>query len=86
MSSVSIEIAKGTYGGATEEETLRNIAKTSGCRRIYKYANDFGDKTTHTDYKQISHAGSPQETELLNSPHVHNVVLVYDDGKVLKSV
>lgn len=83
MSSFSLESAKRTYGGNTEAETLTNMARASGCRRIYKYANDFGDKKTHTDYKQIPYAGAPQETELLNSPHVHNVVLAYDDGKVL---
>lgn len=80
--SISIKSAKSVYGGDSEEETLRNIAKT-GFRRIYKYANDFGDKKTHTDYKKIPHPGHPQETALFSSPHVHNVVLVYDDGKVL---
>jgi hypothetical protein len=82
MSSISIGSAKEVYGGATEEETLRNMAK-SGARRIYKYANDFGDKITHTDYKQISNPGDPQEVALHNSPHVHNVVLVYDGGEVM---
>lgn len=82
MSSISISSAKAVYGGETEEETLRNIAR-SGARRIYKYANDFGDKVTHTDYKQISSPGDAQETALLSSPHVHNVVLVYDNGEVV---
>ena len=82
MSSISIRSAKSVYGGETEEETIRNIAK-AGARRIYKYANDFGDQITHTDYKQISNPGDLQEVALLNSPHVHNVVLVYDDGKVM---
>jgi hypothetical protein len=82
MSSISIRSAKEVYGGATEEETLRNMAK-SGARRIYKYANDFGDKIAHTDYKQIPYRGHPQEVELNNSPHVQNVVLVYDDGEVM---
>ena len=81
MSSISISSAKSVYGGATEEETLRNMAK-DGYRRIYKYANDFADKRTHTDYKRISSPGHPQESALFDSPHVHNVVLVYDDGKV----
>ena len=80
--SISIGAAKNTYGGATEEETLENMAKACGCRRIYKYANDFGDKRTHTDYKRIPYPGHPQETALFNSPYVHNVVLVYDDGKI----
>ena len=83
--SISIAAAKRSYGGATEEETLDNMAKATGCRRIYKYANDFGDKKTHTDYKRISRPGDPQETALFNSPFVHNVVLVYDDGKITLS-
>lgn len=81
--SIKIETAKMVYGGATEKETLENMAKEVGCRRIYKYANDFGDKKTHTDYKRIPYPGHPQETALLNSDGVHNVVLVYDDGKVI---
>lgn len=81
--SISIGSAKKQYGGATEEETIRKIAQAGGYRRIYKYANDFGDKVTHTDYKRISHPGDPQEKALFSSPYVHNVVLVYDDGKVM---
>jgi len=81
--SISIAAAKNLYGGESEEKTLENIAKSCGCRRIYKYANDFGDKKTHTDYKRISYPGDPQETALFNSPYVHNVVLVYDDGKLM---
>ena len=82
MSSISISSAKAVYGGETEEETIRNIAK-SGARRIYKYANDYGDKITHTDYKQIAAPGGAQEAEMLNSCYVHNVVLVYDDGEIM---
>ena len=82
MSSISISSAKSVYGGATEDEVLRNMAKT-GYRRIYKYANDFGDKVTPTDYKMIPAPGHPQEQALLSSPHVHNVKLVYDNGTVM---
>lgn len=82
MSSISINSAKSLFGGATEAETILNMANERGCYRIYKYANDFGDHRTHTDYKQIAYAGDPQEAALANSPHVHNVVLVFDNGKV----
>ncbi len=80
--SISIDAARTSYGGQTEEETLENMAKACGCRRIYKYANDYGDRKTHTDYKRIPYPGHPQEVALVNSPYVHNVVLVYEDGKI----
>lgn len=80
--SISIKSAKEMYKGATEEETLRNMAKADGYRRIYKYANDYGDRVTHTDYKRIPYPCHPQETALFSSHLVHNIVLVYDDGKV----
>lgn len=73
--------ARAVYGGADESETLRNMAAASRFRRIYKYANDFGDRHTHTDYKGIT--GDAQETEFLHAPMVHNRVLVYDNGRVL---
>jgi hypothetical protein len=79
--SIPIKAARDSYGGATEAETLENMAKATGSRRIYKYANDFGDKKTHTDYKRIPYAGHPQETAMFNSPYVHNVLLVYEDGR-----
>ena len=81
--SISIKTAKHMYGGATEEETIRNMVKEGGYRRIYKYANESGDKVTHTDYKRIAYRGDPQEGALFTSPLVHNVVLVYDDGKMM---
>jgi hypothetical protein len=81
--SISIKSAKEMYGGLTEEETIRNLAQSGPYRRIYKYANDYHDKITHTDYKRISYPGDPQEAALFASPYVHNVVLVYDDGEVI---
>jgi len=81
--SISIKNAQKLYGGATEEETIRKLAESDGYRRIYKYADNFGDKVTHTDYKRITYAGHPQEQALFSSPYVHNVVLVYDEGKVM---
>lgn len=81
MSSVSLSTAKSVYGGSNERETLLNLAAASRCRRIYKYANDFGDRRTHTDYKCIT--GDAQEAEFLNAPMVHNRVLVYDNGQVV---
>lgn len=85
MSSIRIDQAKRMYGGETEEETLRNLAKAHGCRRIYKYAADYGDKKTHTDYKVVQEAGDIDEQNLFRAAarrSLHNVVLVYDDGRV----
>jgi hypothetical protein len=76
MASISIESAKELYGGATELETAKNMAEAGGFRKIYKYANDYGDHKTHTDYKQIR--GGSDESEFRHSRNVHNVVLVYD--------
>lgn len=81
MSSVSITTAKAVYGGNDEAETLRNIAATYPSSRIYKYANDFGDRKTHTDYKIVR--TDAEENALLSSPHTHNCVLVYDGGKIV---
>jgi hypothetical protein len=81
MSSISISRAKEVYGGSTERETITNMARKTGCYRIYKYANEFGNKVTHTDYKRIS--SESDEKALLSSDWVHNVVLVYDRGNVL---
>ena len=83
MSSIEIKNARKTYKGTTEAETLCNMAKAWGCRLIYKYANDFGDKRTHTNYKVIMQPGDAQEQALLNSPEVHNIVLVYRDGSIV---
>ena len=83
MSSIDINTAKTKYQGETESEMLSNMAKAYGCRLIYKYANDFGDKVTHTDYKIIMVPGDDQEQALLSSPYIHNLVLVYRDGLIL---
>jgi hypothetical protein len=82
--SISIKQAREMYGGESEAETVLNLAKAGGYRRIYKYANHYGDKITHTDYKRIQSPGDPQERALFRSPYVHNVVLVYDDGKLTR--
>jgi hypothetical protein len=63
------------YGGATEEETVKKMAETYGYQIIYKYANDFGNHATHTDYKGLCSAS--EEQEFLRSDRVHNVSLVY---------
>jgi hypothetical protein len=39
---------------------------------------------THTDEKQIVGENDPQEAALFRSLMVHNAVLVYDNGKVIK--
>ena len=83
MSSIDIRTVNMMYGGSTEEETIMNMAKGLGCYRIYKYANDYGDKKTHTDYKYIMSETDPQEAALFRSPLVHNVVLVFENGKVI---
>ncbi len=65
--------------GETEELAIAAYAKKWGVRRMYKAANDFGDKITHTNYVSVK---TPQdEIALFSSPRVHNVVLVFDDGE-----
>jgi hypothetical protein len=83
MSSIDIKTAEKLYRGETEADMLSNMAKAYSCRLIYKYANDYGDKVTHTDYKVIMAPGDAQEQALLNSPLVHNVILVYRDGTIV---
>lgn len=83
MSSIDIKTAKSLYKGGTEAEMLHNMAKAHGCRLIYKYANDYGDKVTHTDYKVIMAPSDAQEQAFLNTPYVHNVVLVYQEGNIV---
>jgi hypothetical protein len=83
MSSIDMKTAKLLYRGDTEAEMLYNMAKAHGCRLIYKYANDYGDRVTHTDYKVIMAPGDAQEQALLNTPLVHNVILVYRDGTIV---
>jgi len=53
MSSININTAKSIFGGEYEAEMLSNLAKAYGCRLNYKYANDYGGKVTHNDYKII---------------------------------
>jgi len=81
MASVKISVAQGVYGGDSEAELLVNMAQRSGCTRIYKYANAYGDRTTHTDYSLIT--SQADENALLSSSMVFNAVLVYDNGRVL---
>ncbi len=83
MSSIDIQTAQSLYKGATEAETLAAMAQAHGCRLIYKYANDYGDKVTHTDYKVIMASGDAQEQALFSSPYVHNLVRVYRDGNIV---
>ncbi len=81
MSSIDIKTGQAAFKAETEAEMLVMMAKAYGCRLIYKYANDYGDKTTLTDYKVIISPGDAQEQAFLNSPKVHNAVLVFKDGK-----
>jgi lactate dehydrogenase-like 2-hydroxyacid dehydrogenase len=71
------------YKGETEAEMLTEMAKATGCRLIYKYANDFGDKAAHTDYMVIMAPGDAQEQGLINSPFIHNLTLVFRDGEMV---
>jgi hypothetical protein len=83
MSSISIKVATSVYGGATEAETLQNMAREVGCYRIYRYCNGFGgNKTTPTDYKQIMRQSDEQEL-LSRSSCALDPVLVHDRGTVL---
>jgi hypothetical protein len=81
MASISLSSAKSVFGGSTEEETILKMAQKTDSFRIYKYANHFGDQKTHTDYLRIT--DPKKEKELLSSPFLHNVVLVFDSGAVL---
>jgi hypothetical protein len=83
MTSIDISNARAIYKAGTEAEMLQMMAKTHGCRLIYQYANDYGDKLTLTDYKVIMSPGDPQEQEFLNNSKVHNAILVFKDGKVV---
>jgi hypothetical protein len=83
MSSIDIKTAQAQFKGATEAEMLSAMAQAYGCRLIYKYANDYGDKVTPTDYKVIMAPGDAQEQALFTSPYVHNLVLVYRDGRIV---
>lgn len=90
MSSIDIKTAKNKYGtgSETEDEMLSKMAKEYRCHLIYKFANDYGDKTTHTDYEIIMTPGDEQEQALFDSSLVHNLVLVYekDEKKVSKKI
>jgi hypothetical protein len=81
MSTWEIESAKEAYGGSTESETLLEMARRSGCYRIYKYTHAASGKTTHTHYKQI--ASEADERAMRGSSMVRNAVLVYDRGKIV---
>jgi hypothetical protein len=94
VSSIDIEGSREKYGGETEEQTLRNIAKYWNCRRIYKYTHQYGEehhtnyykRKPHTNYKIVENPGDEYEKSLFRSVAEHgvfNVVLVYDDGKVI---
>jgi len=84
MSSVSIRSAKELYGGATEGETIKNMVEAVGCYRVYKYANDYGDKVAYTDYTLVR--SNDDEKSLLTSVAVHNIRLVYDNGRIVHRV
>ncbi len=80
MGTWDISTARNMYPGS-EEETIRRLAEGGNCARIYKLANDYGDKVTHTNYYLC--ADSSEELALFRSPLIHNVVLVYDRGMVV---
>lgn len=83
MSSISIREAQRVYGGTTEGETVRMMAIVGGYSKVYKYANAYGDKKTHTDYKRIERPGDTVEQSFFASPYVYNIVLVYDKGQLV---
>jgi len=81
--AIDIKTARSLYKGETEAELLTEMAKATNCQLIYKYANDFGDKVTHTDYMVIMTPGDAQELGLINSPFVHNLTLVFREGVII---
>jgi hypothetical protein len=80
MGSWDIGQAKNMYPGS-EEETIRQLAESGNYARIYKFANHYGDRMTHTNYYTCM--DSNEEIALFRSPRVHNVVLIYDRGKAV---
>lgn len=80
MSTIQITDAVRLYGGTTEEETLRNLAKECGLQRIYKYRNTNTNGTEREHYKRITTVGDSDETALFNSPYCKDIILVYDRG------
>jgi hypothetical protein len=81
--TIDIKTANSMYKGETEAEMLSDMARGTGCRLIYKYANDFGDKVAHTDYMVIMTPGDAQEQGLIDSPFVHNLTLVFRGGVIV---
>jgi hypothetical protein len=82
MSSISIEAAKSTYGGKTDRETLLNMARATGCTRIYMYRNAYQKwwSRGRTDYLRVENPGD--EDRLISSGYVQKPVLVYDHGTI----
>jgi len=81
MSSISIQAATAVYGGETLEETVRRMAAATGCKRIYIYANDYGDRLAHTDFFRVERPGD--EERVHSSATVHRLELVFDNGTFL---
>jgi len=81
--AIVIKTARSLYKGETEAEMLSEMAKATGCRLIYKYANDFGDKITYTDYMAVMTPGDAQEQGLIDSPFIHNLTLAFRDGEMV---
>ena len=84
MSTIKIADAVRNYGGTTEEETLRNLARACNLQRIYKYRHAWAAKEgeKHTHYKQIDIIGGADERALFNSDVCKDIVLVYDRGEI----
>ena len=61
--TIDIKTARSLYKGETEADMLAEMAKATGCRLIYKYANDFGDKVTHTDYVAVMAPEMPRKRD-----------------------
>ena len=83
MSSIRIADAKDSYGGSTEAETIMEMAKHRRCDRIYRFANDFGNKRTPSDYAVVAVANSAEDTKYNGSSMVHSLVLVFDRGQLV---
>ena len=82
MSTIKIDDAKRMYGGDTEEETLRNLAKEASLQRIFKYRHAWSEGAEYTHYKQVTTVGDSDETALFNSDVCKDIILVFDRGKI----
>ncbi len=83
ISSIDTKRASAILKDATEAEMLSAMRRLTAAFSSINTPDDYGDKLTPTDYKVIMAPGDAQEQALFTSPYVHNLVLVYRDGRIV---